>query len=319
MSERAAEDLKRQMEEELRAARTERERFMSELEQTAAASGGLEAVAGEDPAMTVLKDKSLPEETRVAVIERLGAGITRRGDYIEALLAIVGDSDDAGPVRSATLRALGSAAFQVARFRPYEQAYQRALRDLVADPDQGLRQAAVAILAGHRDPEIQQTLIAGLEGRAPLPVDRDQAIQLLAEDDHLDNLPWLRELYEGGADDARQEAVRLMASYPDASGTLETVLSDKGETAEVRQQAAASLRNLAPERFEALAKGIATDSTDDPDVRTASLYTLQHLGDSERVHGDAEFVRRLEDVGGDESSPQVAQGARDFVERLPER
>ena len=162
-------------------------------------------------------------------------------------------------------------------------------------------------------------MTAGLEGSGPLPVDREQAIQLLAEDDHLDNLPRLRELYEGGSDDARHEGVRLLGSYPAAGDTLEGVLRDKGETAEVRQQAAASLRNLAPERFEALAKAIATDSSEDPDVRRASLHTLQHLGDSERVHGDAEFVRRLEDVGGEESAPDVAQGARDFLERLPDR
>jgi hypothetical protein len=87
----------------------------------------------------------------------------------------------------------------------------------------------------------------------------------------------------------------------------------------VRQQAAASLRNLAPERFEALAKEIATDSSDDPDVRRACLHTLQHLGDSERVYGDAEFISRLETVGDDESAPDVAKGARDFIERLPDR
>ena len=318
MSERAAEDLKREMERQMSAAAESRDRFLSQLSETASASAGLESV-GEEPAMTVLKDTSLPEETRVEVIARLGAGITRRDDYIEVLLAIVQDAGDAAPVRAAALQALGSAAFQVARFRPHEQAYQRALRNLAGDQDASLREAAVAILAAHHDPEIQQTLRAGLEGRGPLPVGREQAIQLLAEDDHLDNLPLLRELYEGGAEDARQEAVRLMGSYASASDTLAGVLRDKGETAEVRQQAAASLRNLAPERFEALAKEIATDSSDDPDVRRASLHTLQHLGDSERVHRDAEFISRLETVGGEESAPDVAQGARDFIERLPDR
>jgi hypothetical protein len=167
------------------------------------------------------------------------------------------------------------------------------------------------------DPEVQQTLLAGLRGEGVLPVSRESAIQLLAEDDHVDNLPWLRELYAGGSEDARQEAVRLMASYPAASETLDGILRDKGETAEVRQQSAASLRNLAPEQFEAAAKEIATDGTDDEDVRTAALHTLQHLGNTDRVSGDADFVRRLEDVGGDESAPQVARSARDLIDRMP--
>jgi hypothetical protein len=54
-------------------------------------------------------------------------------------------------------------------------------------------------------------------------------------------------------------------------------------------------------------------------VRRACLHTLQHLGDSERVYGDAEFISRLETVGDDESAPDVAKGARDFIERLPDR
>jgi HEAT repeat protein len=323
MSERAAEDLKKEMERQVSAAKDARDRYLSELADTASTSRGdvsfaiapAEESSDEEPAMTVLTDKALPAATRVEVIERLAASITRRGDYIEALLAIVQDGDEADDVRVAALNALGSAAFQVVRFRPFEQAYRQALRNLVTDADPRLRETAVGILAVQHDPEVQQILLAGLQGSGPLPVARERAIQLLAEDDHLDNLPWLQELYDSGSDGARQEAVRLMGSYAEATEMLEGVLRDKGEPTEVRQQSAASLRNLAPDRFEAIAKEIATDTTDDPEVRAASLSTLQHLGDTDRVHGDSEFIRSLADVGGDESAPQVAQGARDLIEQ----
>jgi hypothetical protein len=328
MSERAADNLKSEMERELRDAEAARDRFQAELADIASTSrhtGGPaiapDANSHEEPAMTVLRDKTLPAATRVEVIERLAASITRRDAYIEALLEIVQDGDDASKVRAAALNTLGSAAFQVARFRPHEQAYQQALRNLLTDADPGLRATAVGTLAVQHDPEVQQTLLAGLQGNGALPIDRERAIQLLADDDHLDNLPWLKELYEGGTDDARQAAVRLMGSYPAASETLESVLRNKGETTEVRQQSAASLRNLAPDRFEAVAKEIATDSTDDPEVRTASLSILQHLGDSEHVYGDVGFIRRLQDVASDETAPQVAQAARNLTEHardLPE-
>jgi hypothetical protein len=289
MSDSAADNLKREMEAELRAAEAERDSFLSKLADTASKSeaapaeargAGLAAAAAaqEPPALTVLRDKTQPPATRLEVIENLGLHIADFGDTVEALLAIVQDPEDDADVRMAALRVLGSAAFQVVRFRPHQDAYRQALRNLVGDPDARLRDAAIGILAGQHDREVQQVLLAGLKGTGTLPVARERAIQLLAEDDHLDNLPWLNELYESGSDDARQEAVRLMGSYPHAAETLESILRDKGESAEVRQQSAASLRNLAPERFEAVAKHIAADATDHPDVRATSVHAMEQLG-----------------------------------------
>jgi hypothetical protein len=321
MAEQAAQRLKQELERQLGASEAARDSYLSQLADTAATSraNATDEVAGdEEPALTVLKDKTLPAETRVDLLRRLTAGIIRHDSYIEALLAIVQDGDDDAEVRSATLRVLATAAFSAARFRAYEQSYEQALRNLVTDGDARLREAAVVALAVRHDPEVQQTLLAGLQGDGPLPVARERAIQLLAEDDHLDNLPWLRELYDSASDDLRQEAVRLMSSYADASELLETVIRDKDEATQVRQQSAASLRNVAPERFEDVAKEIVTDSSDYPEVRTVSLVTLQHLGCSERVYGDADFLRRLEDIGADESAPEVARHARDLIERLPE-
>jgi HEAT repeats len=293
MADSAAENLKKEMEAELRAAESKRDSFLSRLAETAATSehaaaeeagpGARRARAAapeEAPALTVLRDKTQPPATRLEVIQHLGLHIAGFGDTVEALLAIVEDSADDGEVRMAALRVLGSAAFQVVRFRPHQKAYQQALRNLVSDPDARLRDAAVGILAGEHDREVQQVLVAGLKGTGPLPVERARAIQLLAEDDHLDNLPWLQELYGTGSDEAKQEAVRLMGAYPAARDMLEDILRDKNEGAEVRQQSAASLRNLAPERFETIAKGIAADSTDHPDVRATSQQAVEQLGSS---------------------------------------
>jgi DNA-binding NarL/FixJ family response regulator len=322
MSERAAENRKRELEASLRAARADQERYESEIADAASAQQperGFAAadMAASDPVLAVLTDATQPEATRLEVIRRLADSGANRPDIVEALLAIARDRDDALAVRAAALRALGAAAFAVVRFAPHEQAYDDALRTIAADPEPSLREAAVVALALRHDPEIQQTLLAGLEGRAELPVERERAIQLLAEDDHLDNLPWLRELYSSESDAARQEAVRLMSSYTDAAQILEGVLRDKDETAAVRQQSAASLRHLAPERFESAAKEIVTDSGDDPALRAASLKTLEHLGDSDRVYRDSDFVERVERVTTEESVPDVAEHARSFLARRP--
>ena len=315
MAEGAADKLKRELEDALDAVEAEHASFADELAITAATSG--EVAGDEEPALVVLKDKTLPAETRVAVIQRLAAGISRRHDFIEALLAIVQDADDDAEVRAAALQLLGAAAFQVARFGPHEDAYKQALRNLVTDDDATLRETAVDTLALDHDPEIQQVLLAGLQGDGPIPVPRERAIQLLAEDDHLDNLPLLQELYESDSDDLRQDAIRLMSAYPAARETLESVLQDRDEATQVRQQSAASLYNVAPERFEELAKQIATDATDYDEVRTISLRTLQHLAD-DSVYDDGDFLRALEEVGADDAESPVAKYARSFIEQRPD-
>src|SRR4051794_17350870 len=97
MSEQAAENLKHEMEREINEAQAAQSRYLDDLQTTAdssraaqPASGGAESI--EDPAMTVLNDKTLPPESRVEVIRRLAGNISRRADYIEALLVIVQDT-----------------------------------------------------------------------------------------------------------------------------------------------------------------------------------------------------------------------------------
>jgi len=324
MSEQAAERLEAELRRQTDAARAAQSRYLSELAATAAANRpdpGLETFRSQpeqEPAMAVLTDTALPAEQRVEVLRRLGASLSRRAEYIEALLAIVRDRGDDAAVRSVALQTLGGAAFQVVRFRPHQQAYDDVLHDLVDDPVPELRETAVGVLAQQHDPVVQATLLGALRGDGPLPVERERAILLLAEDDHLDNLPWLQELYRNDSASVRAEAVRFMGSYPDAEPTLEGILRNKDEAPSVRQQSGAALRFLTPERFEAVAKEISTDPSDDPDVRTACLSALQHLGDTDRLYADADFVNRVREVRGDESAPQLAQVARDLLAQRPE-
>src|SRR3954453_19124226 len=325
MTDRPADQLRRDLQQDVSEAAASHDRYLTQL--TARSSGGARAErpfgaeargSAENPALAVLTDLAQPPKARLEVMERLGPELARDDDAIRVLLDIVRDAGDDTRVRQAGLALLASAAFQVLRFRPFERDYEAALRGLVTDPDPGLREVAVDTLAVRRDPEVQQVLAAGLRGDGELPVSRDRAIQLLAQDDHLDNLPLLNELYGSDSAHARQEAVRLMGSYPEAREKLEDIARDKDESTEVRQQSAASLRNLAPERFEEVAKEIATDASDHPEMRTASLKTLEHLVDPGRVHGDSDFIGRLEDVGVDESNPALARHARRLLERRPE-
>lgn len=319
MSESASQDLAARLRDEVTEARAAQAAYLESLDAAAPGRGVLTAdeAVDVDPVLAVLTDTTQPPATRIEVLSRLAASLSRSDEGIEVLLGIVRGRDDDPGVRAAALAVLGSAAFQVARFRPFRRAYDDVLHDLVDDPVPALRETAVTTLAQGRDPVVQERLLAGLRGDRPLPVDRELAVRLLAEDDHLDVLPLLQDMYREGSPDARQEAVRFMGSHPDARETLEGILRDKTESPEVRQQSAASLRYLAPESYEATAKEIATDSEDDPDVRTASLTALQHLGDPEQVYGDAEFVGRVEAISREEPASPVAEVARELLDRRP--
>src|SRR2546423_10462560 len=97
------------MTEQLREAQEAHARYLSELEQTATGSrarrageggggggGGAQglrraapeegATPEDEPAMIVLTDAALPTESRVAVLRRLAASLSRRLAYIAALL-----------------------------------------------------------------------------------------------------------------------------------------------------------------------------------------------------------------------------------------
>ena len=328
MSEQAAQNLKEEMEREMAEARQVQSRYQDQLESAAntsranktpsrGAAADEQAAGGEEAEMTVLTDKSAPEDLRIEVIHRYAAQMTRRDDYIQALLTIVQDTSDANWVRIESLDALDSAAIQVARFQPHLEAYNRAMRNLINDPVPEIRETVVTTLASQHDPEVQQVLQQGLQGNGPLPVERERAISLLAEDDHLDNMPLLQELLGSADASTRQEAVRLMGSYTQAQDTLERVMLDKNESPDVREQSSASLRNLAPERFEYVAKEIATDTSEDPEMRAHCLQALQHLGSTENVYQDTAFQEKVDAVSSDESAPDVAQVARNMIEQRP--
>lgn len=296
---RAGDDLRRA----IASARDDHERYLTHL----AEAGGIKDQPRAANAPVVVANTALADETRIEVLRRMSATLGGRGEHIETLMTVVGDGDDSPAVRAAALDLLAAAAFQVALFAPYRGRYEDLLRTLLTDPVEDLRRFAAGTLALAHDPQLQDVLERGLRYEETLPVERHHAIRMLAADDHRDNRRWLDELYRDGDEAARLDAVRYLGSYSDAGDDLERVLRDGNESTVVRQQAGASLRYLAPERFGAVAKEIALDATDDPEVRVACLTTLRYFGAD-----DTDFVERVRALS--EGEGEVAQAARGLVE-----
>lgn len=304
-------------------------RLRSEIDRAAAEYDAYVAELTADPAadtddhiaaaVAALTDTDLPADRRAEVLRRSRPVLVSTGRGIDCLLRVVGERANDPALRTAALAGLRAAAFFVDTFAPYRTAYRDLLRDLLTDDVAGLRKRAVSTLANEHDPVLQQTLTEGLDGAGTLPVDRATAIRALAEDDHLDNVPRLRELLGSDSPDERQEAIRHLASYPEARGIVEAALRDRDEYRAVRQQGAASLRALDPDRFREVAKEIAADAGEHDDVRTVSLTALQHLGDTEQVYGDDAFLDRVREIRDEGAAPQAAAAARTMLDRRPGR
>jgi HEAT repeat protein len=272
-----------------------------------------------ETARDLVSDQAEPAERRLEVLRRVGGSIARLPGGIDTLMEIAAEPHDDPAVRRAATSLLGEAASETARFRPHRTAYVDLLRSLISDPVPELRDSAVTTLAAEQDEVVQQVLVDGLQGRVPLPVERNRAIELLAEDDRQDTLPWLRQLYASTQEGNRVTAVRLMGMHPAAEDEIARILQEGTETTTVRLQGAAALRTLAPERFAAVAKEIVLDPDDDTDVRAGCLDSLRFSDEGAAVHRDLDFLRRLRTVAEEATGvASLAQETLDDAPRAPE-
>ena len=92
-------------------------------------------------------------------------------------------------------------------------------------------------------------------------------------------------------------------------------LADKSELADVRQLAATALQALAPDRLQALARGIVLDTSESPELQATSLTALSQFGDAKDLAVDEALGKRV-DALHDASSPDaVRKGAKQFLSR----
>src|SRR5262249_36220343 len=141
-----------------------------------------------------------------------------------------------------------------------------------------LRAAALEVLALEKDDFARQTLVNGLDdpGQAIVPVEK--AVQLLANDDHGVAIPHARKILAGTfSNDAKEEALRVLSTDPNAGNLLAGILADQSQPTQLRSISAFSLREVDPKRFENVARGIVLNAQEDEAVRANCLGALLHL------------------------------------------
>lgn len=259
------------------------------------AAGTYESAKPAD-ARDLLAEKAGDPEDRIAAIEMTPMDPEDLGDYVEQCLRTVRDGSEAVAVRLAALNALNAADFLGPQFDAYRADFLQAMREVATDRSPKLREAALEVLAIHKDPYAQEMLLKGLKDKKAALVSEAKTIQLLGYDDHTDVVPTVRAMFDKATNAAKEEALRLLASDPGSERFLSKLLQDKSQRSMIRQLSAAGLQNLNPTKFSKIARKIVGDNDDYNEIRAtcvAALTTDQDSGSATTKKGFAKQVSEL--------------------------
>jgi hypothetical protein len=317
-------EYRRQFEAELEQAARQQPSFRDLLERSGRGAGphtaaaGEEALADDDPmaAIAVLRDDEADEPLRSAALQVISGAVEERSELIDALLEVLRDAARPADVRMAVLDVLQQISFRMAAFPAKRPDYLAALRSIIDDPDAELRQRAIGILAREKDEYVQRRLIDGLEGRSETLVPTEKAIQYLGYDIHAEYFPLLRRIVEHPPSPAaRTEAVRLLAADPSSTDLLLTILSDKGESRDVRRISAIGLQSVAPGQFEEQARRIVLDDDEDDQLQAMSITALTHFSNPEALRRDDELTGRIQQLRTESPSGEVKQATAGYLDK----
>ena len=254
-----------------------------------------------------------PVKERVAAMANVTQGICEDDKKLQALLKVLRDTNEPAPVRLAALQALQAASFAVVQFESCRGDYLATLRAVATDPDPELRQRVLGLLAREKDGFAQQRLLEGLQDPEKALVPPEKALQLLSYDVHAAASPVARMIVsKPPSEEAKREALRLLAADASSKPLFERLLRDKDETKEVRQLSASALQAIAPEALQALARKILLDPKDYDDIQATSLTALTQFGDAGEVGQDEKLMKRVGSLKTAASS-KLKQSARHFL------
>ncbi len=265
-------------------------------------------------AMSIAASASKTVKQRVAAMAAAPLAVCESDKDLQAMLKVLSDQSEPIAVRLAALQSLGAAAFSVLSFASCRADYIATLRKVADDPDAELRQRVLGILMREKDGYAQKKLLEGLKnpGKALLPPEK--ALQLLSYDIHAEAYSAARAILKKPPnDEAKREALRLLAADAKATSIFEKVLLDKNELRESRQIAASALHALHPEKLEELARKILLDKSDYDDIKATSLTALEQFGDDGSFSQDKALLKSVDRLNAGKAPAKYKQSARRFL------
>ncbi len=267
-------------------------------------------------AMSVATNAKKTAKQRVAAIAWAPLAMIDSDKDMQAMLTVLGNTSEPIAVRLAAFQALQAAAFSVLAFASSRGDYIATLRKVATDPDPELRHRAIGVLMREQDGLAQKKLLDGLKDPGKALVPPEKALQLLSYDIHADAYKLAREIVKKPPnDDAKREALRLLAADTKAVPIFEKVLRDKKELRANRQIAASALHSLNPDKFQQYAREIVSDKSDYDDIRATSLVALQQFGDDEALGKDKALLKSVKGFSRGKTQTKYKQTARQFLSK----
>jgi hypothetical protein len=280
---------------------------------TKKASSGSKRPRSARAAMAVATSDKQSVKDRVQAMAEVPLAVCESDKDLQALLSVLGDTDEPQQVRLAALQSLQAASFSVVAFESCRSDYIAALRKVATDQDIELRQRVLGILAREKDGYAQKKLIEGLEKPDKALLPPEKALQLLSYDIHADAYPVARKVVSNPpSDEAKREALRLLAADAKSAPVFEKLLRDKDENAEIRQISAAALHALKPDKLQENAKEILLDDSDYDEIKATSLTAITEFGDAADVAKD-EKLRKQVDKISKRGGAKAKRSARRFL------
>ena len=252
---------------------------------------------------------------RIAALAEAPLAVCESDKDLQAMLNVLRNQDEPVEVRLAALQSLQAASFSVIAFESCRGDYLATLRQVAEDPNPELRQRALGLLARKKDGFAQKKLLEGLKNPDKALVPPEKALQLLSYDVHAEAYSAARAIVNKPPnDDARREALRLLAADASAAPLFEKLLLDKNELREIRQIAASALHALKPEKLQEHAREILLDKSDYDDIKATSLTALTQFGD-EALGKDKALLKSVDRFSVGKALSKYKQSARRFLSK----
>lgn len=266
--------------------------------------------------MSIATSVRKPVAERVAALAEAPLAATEKDSDLQAVLKVLSNQDEPIEVRFAALESLQAATFSVDVFAPYHADYIATLRKVADDPNPEMRQRVLGLLAREKDGFAQKKLLEGLKNPEKALVPPEKALQLLSYDVHAEAYSAARAVVSKPPnEDARREALRLLAADAKSAPLFEKLLRDKNELREIRQISASALHALKPEKMQEHAREILLDKSDYDDIKATSLTALEQFGDSESLGKDKALLKSINRLTAGKTQARYKQTARRFLSK----
>lgn len=267
-------------------------------------------------AMSVATSTGRTVPQRVAAMAHAPLAVCESDKDLQGMLKVLANKDEPIKVRLAALQSLQAASFSVIAFESCRADYLATLRKVAADPNPELRQRVLGLLARKKDGFAQKKLLEGLQDPDKALVPPEKALQLLSYDVHAEAYPIAREIVRKPPnEEAKREALRLLAADANSAPLFEKLLRDKNELREIRQISASALHALKPEKLQQNARKILLDKSDYDDIKATSLTALEQFGDEAALGKDKALLNSVDRLSGGKTPAKYKQSARRFLSK----